>query len=148
MVRVAHSQEWLRLKALRRISRHRCCLTRLRTSASGSAFFLLPYQARSQGLILWLRTDPAFDPLRTDPRYTDLVRRIGFPDKVISRKGHGLLKPMLSTTATGAQSTRTASKKRFEGVSKQTVAALGRLTLTGEVVSPLLGSSSSQSIEE
>jgi TolB-like protein/DNA-binding winged helix-turn-helix (wHTH) protein len=37
------------------------------------------YQARSQGLIFWLRTDPAFDPLRSNPRYTDLVSRIGFP---------------------------------------------------------------------
>jgi TolB-like protein/DNA-binding winged helix-turn-helix (wHTH) protein len=37
------------------------------------------YQARSQELLFWLRTDPAFDALRSDPRYTSLIRRIGFP---------------------------------------------------------------------
>ena len=36
------------------------------------------YQARSQELIYSLRTDPAFDALRSDPRYADLVHRIGF----------------------------------------------------------------------
>jgi eukaryotic-like serine/threonine-protein kinase len=34
------------------------------------------YQARSSGLI-YLHLDPGFMPLRSDPRYTDLVRRIG-----------------------------------------------------------------------
>jgi len=37
------------------------------------------YQARSQELTYWLRTDPAFDSIRSDPKYADLVRRIGFP---------------------------------------------------------------------
>jgi TolB-like protein/DNA-binding winged helix-turn-helix (wHTH) protein len=37
------------------------------------------YLARSQTLIFWLRTDPAFDLLRSDPKYEELVRRIGFP---------------------------------------------------------------------
>ena len=37
------------------------------------------YQARSQELTYWLRTDPAFDAFRSDPKYTGLVRRIGFP---------------------------------------------------------------------
>ena len=36
------------------------------------------YQSRSQELIYSLRTDPAFDALRSDPRYADLVHRIGF----------------------------------------------------------------------
>jgi tetratricopeptide (TPR) repeat protein len=36
------------------------------------------YQARSQEVIYSLRTDPAFDALRSDPRYADLVHRIGF----------------------------------------------------------------------
>ncbi|MEO8878762.1 MAG: tetratricopeptide repeat protein, partial [Gemmatimonadaceae bacterium] len=42
------------------------------------AFALLEraYQARSAGL-LYLRADPAYDPLRNDPRYSDLVSRIG-----------------------------------------------------------------------
>jgi eukaryotic-like serine/threonine-protein kinase len=34
------------------------------------------YQARSAGL-LYLHRDPAYDPLRGDPRYADLVKRIG-----------------------------------------------------------------------
>ena len=37
------------------------------------------YQARSQEIIFGLRTEPAFDGLRSDPRYTNLVHRIGFP---------------------------------------------------------------------
>jgi hypothetical protein len=39
------------------------------------------HQARSQELLFWLRTDPAFDGLRSDPRYADLVHRIGFPQQ-------------------------------------------------------------------
>ncbi|MGE5285872.1 MAG: TPR end-of-group domain-containing protein, partial [Micromonosporaceae bacterium] len=34
------------------------------------------YQARSAGLI-YLHLDPAYAPLRDDPRFADLVRRIG-----------------------------------------------------------------------
>ena len=34
------------------------------------------YQARSAGLI-YLHLDPGFAPLRADPRYADLVNRIG-----------------------------------------------------------------------
>jgi tetratricopeptide (TPR) repeat protein len=37
------------------------------------------YQARSQNLTFWFRTDPAFDALRSDARYTQLIQRIGFP---------------------------------------------------------------------
>jgi hypothetical protein len=34
------------------------------------------YQARSAGLI-YLHLDPGYEPLRADPRYKDLVQRIG-----------------------------------------------------------------------
>lgn len=40
------------------------------------------YQARSQNLTYWLRTDPVFDALRSDAKYGDLVRRIGFPQAI------------------------------------------------------------------
>jgi len=37
------------------------------------------FRAHSQPLVYWLRTDPAFDQLRSEPRYAALVQRIGFP---------------------------------------------------------------------
>jgi len=39
------------------------------------------YQGRSQEMIFWLRTEQAFDALRSDPRYADLIHRIGFPQQ-------------------------------------------------------------------
>jgi hypothetical protein len=29
--------------------------------------------------LLRIRVDPDFDPIRNDPRYTELIRQIGFP---------------------------------------------------------------------
>ena len=29
--------------------------------------------------LVWLTTEPWIDPLRVDPRYADLVKRVGFP---------------------------------------------------------------------
>jgi tetratricopeptide (TPR) repeat protein len=35
------------------------------------------FQEHSQDLTLWLLTEPAFDSIRTDPRFQDLLRRMG-----------------------------------------------------------------------
>lgn len=46
----------------------------------------LLYEERHDGLIMWLKSNPAFDSLRDDPRFQDLVRRVGFPsDPQIAR---------------------------------------------------------------
>lgn len=42
------------------------------------AWFEKAYEERASWLV-WFKTDPMLDALRSDPRYRDLLRRIGFP---------------------------------------------------------------------
>ena len=52
---------------------------RLGDKRNAFGFLEKAYQARSQRLIYWVRTEPAFDSIRSDSNYADLIRRIGFP---------------------------------------------------------------------
>ena len=59
---------------------HAVLYARVGNRANALAWLEKAYQACSQDLIYWLRTDPAFDDLRADARYKSLVRRVGFPE--------------------------------------------------------------------
>jgi tetratricopeptide (TPR) repeat protein len=51
---------------------------RLRDNDKAFAWLEKAYKERSEGMA-WLKVDPAYDPLRTDPRFADLMRRVGLP---------------------------------------------------------------------
>ena len=51
----------------------------LRDAAAAFEWLEKGYERRSLRLS-WISVDPAFDPLRDDPRFQDLLRRIGFPE--------------------------------------------------------------------
>jgi len=50
--------------------------TGLRDKDQAMAWLEKAYQARI-GLLVYLKVDPVFDPLRSDPRFQDLLRRVG-----------------------------------------------------------------------
>ena len=35
---------------------------------------------RRENDLYWLKTDPLFDPLRDDPRFKELVTKVGYPE--------------------------------------------------------------------
>jgi len=72
------------LKELNQLAQHRrvtpfwLAMIYMALGDKNQAFQLLDrcYEERSPWLV-WLKTDPALDPLRSDPRYDDLLRRMG-----------------------------------------------------------------------
>jgi len=74
------------LKELNQLARHRrvtpfwLAMIYMALGDRNQAFQLLDrcYEERSPWLV-WLKTDPALDPLRSDPRYGNLLRRMGLP---------------------------------------------------------------------
>ena len=52
--------------------------TGLRDTQRAFEWFDKAYQERSSALT-WLKVDARLDPLRSDPRFQDLVRRVGLP---------------------------------------------------------------------
>jgi hypothetical protein len=66
----------------RHVSPYFFALAHVGMGENGSAFAWLEqaYQERS-GWLVNLNIDPALDPLRSDPRFADLLQRVGLPVK-------------------------------------------------------------------
>jgi TolB-like protein/DNA-binding winged helix-turn-helix (wHTH) protein len=60
---------------------HAVLYARVGDKQNSFAWLEKAYQARSQNLIYWSRTEPAFDFFRSDPQYAEIVHRIGFPQQ-------------------------------------------------------------------
>jgi tetratricopeptide (TPR) repeat protein len=60
---------------------HAVLYARVSDKQNSFAWLEKAYQARSQNLIYWSRTEPAFDFFRSDPQYAEIVHRIGFPQQ-------------------------------------------------------------------
>ena len=52
----------------------------VRLGDKDKAFLWLERCYRERSGLVFLKVDPALDPLRSDPRFTDLLRRLGFPN--------------------------------------------------------------------
>jgi tetratricopeptide (TPR) repeat protein len=81
------AERWLDRQHLTQLSRDAehnlwnlaCAHARLDDREEGLRFLELAYQRRDVGL-LQARVDPDMDPLRDDPRFDDLLRRVGPPE--------------------------------------------------------------------
>ena len=70
----------LALSKQRFVSPYDISLVHLGLGEKDKAFeWLQKAVAERVGLLVYLKVDPLFDPLRSDPRFQDLLRRMGLP---------------------------------------------------------------------